>query len=151
ANSRAGTVTIRLNKPFGELLLGLAMPWASIVCPAGLRHPDSLKTKPSGSGPYVLTSLKRGSQYVFKARPNYNWGPGGWTTKKAGTPQTIIIKIVANESTAANLLLTGSLNAMSLTGPDYARLAATKSLFRTSASAVGAAGIIFSEASNSPT
>jgi peptide/nickel transport system substrate-binding protein len=72
-DDNAGTVKLKLNAPNSDLLLGLAMPWASIICKAGLDNPDALAAKTFGSGPFTLAEVKRGDSYALKARPDYAW------------------------------------------------------------------------------
>jgi peptide/nickel transport system substrate-binding protein len=63
-----------------------------------------------------------GDHYSFAVRKGYAWGPNGATTATRGLPAKVTLKVVTNESTAANLLLTGGLNVASIGGPDRSRL-----------------------------
>ena len=113
ADDAAGTVTITLKAPYNALLTALATPYVgSIICHAGVAHPASLNAAPDGSGPYVLDKSRsvRGSTYVFTLRKDYNWGPGGWSAKAAGVPDTIIDRVITDDTTAANLLTTGQVD-----------------------------------------
>ena len=123
-DSEANSVTMIMHEPFSGLLIGLSMPWTSVICPAGLENPDSMVEGPQGSGPFVLAESVRGDRYVATARPEYTWGARGITTADEGFPQTVIYQVVANETTAANLFLGGDLNIASVTGPDYERVVA---------------------------
>lgn len=145
ANNRAGTVTIKLSKPWGNTVLGLAMPWAGIICPKALANPASMKQTGGGSGPYVLTSSQRGSQYTMTLHKGYNWGPDGWSTNTAGIPHTIIEEVIENTSTAANAFLTGQVNVAPVIGADESRVASTGGLFHTSNEDVGGSGVEFNE------
>ena len=122
----AGTVTITMHEPFGALLIGLAMPWASIICPAGIENPDLLIEGPQGSGPYALAESVRGDRYVAQARPEYTWGARGTTTADEGFPQTLVYQVVDNETTAANLFLSGELNVVTISGADFDRVVAAE-------------------------
>jgi peptide/nickel transport system substrate-binding protein len=146
----AGTVTIKLNEPNSDMLLALAMPWSSIVCPAGLSDTKALADKAFGSGPFTLEKSSRGSEYVLKARPEWNWGPNGTTTKTAGFPGTITYKVVANDTTAANLVLQGGLDIANVGGQDQPRVAADKSLYRVDSAGIGADGLLMNEAAGRP-
>ena len=53
-------------------------------------------------------------------------GPGDWDAKQPGLPDTVVIKIVPNETTAANLLLSGGANAAPFVGPEQQRLTGQK-------------------------
>lgn len=119
-NDQTGTVQITLASPGPFVLNGLAdLP---IVCRAGLDNRALLKDKTEGTGPYELTAAVPGDHYDFKIRPGYTWGPNGATSKTPGLPDTIVVKIVPNETTAANLLLSGGLNEALVSGPDAQRL-----------------------------
>ena len=50
-------------------------------------------------------------------------------------PDTIVMKVIQNEGTAANLVLSGEINAATVQGPDAKRLEAAK-LFSTSTPAM---------------
>ena len=125
-DNAAGAVTITMHEPFGALLVGLAMPWASIICPAGIENPDLLIEGPQGSGPYALAESIRGDRYVAQARPEYTWGARGTTTAEDGFPQTLVYQVVDNETTAANLFLAGELNIVTISGADFDRVAAAE-------------------------
>jgi peptide/nickel transport system substrate-binding protein len=150
SDAAANSVTIKVNAPFSDLLLGLTMPWAGIVCPKGLANPDSLVSQASGSGPYVLTQVLKGDTYTLKLRPEYNWGPGGVTGKTAGLPQTILFKVVGNETTAANLLLSGGLDIGGVGGRDTERLSADKTLKKLEVPGIGSNGLTFNETVGRP-
>lgn len=121
ADDAAGTVTITLAQPAPFVLNGLAnLP---MVCPSGLADRTSLKTATAGTGPYKLTEAAPGDHYTYTIREGYTWGPNGATTATRGLPKTVVVKVVQNETTAANLLLSGGLNAAQIIGPDADRLA----------------------------
>lgn len=120
ADDDAGTVTIKLAAPAPFVLQGLAnLP---IVCAKGLADRDTLSDHTDGTGPYELTDAAPDDQYTYQIRDGYTWGPDGASTDTEGLPDTIVVKIVENESTAANLLLSGDLNGAIVDGPDRKRL-----------------------------
>lgn len=116
----AGTVTMTLASPAPFVLNGLAS--LPIVCPGGLADRTSLTDATNGTGPYELTEAAPGDHYTYSIRDGYTWGPDGATTATEGLPDTVLVKVVENETTAANLLLSGGLNAAQVVGPDAARL-----------------------------
>jgi peptide/nickel transport system substrate-binding protein len=116
----AGTVTITLAQPAPFVLNGLAS--LPIVCRSGMTNRAALKNGTAGTGPYKLTEAAPGDHYTYTIREGYTWGPGGATTATAGLPDTVVIKVVENESTAANLRLSGGLNGAQVNGPDAQRL-----------------------------
>jgi peptide/nickel transport system substrate-binding protein len=116
------TVNITLSEPFGFLLHTIGQ--LPIVCPSGLDDPRRLATGSAGTGPFVLSKVVPGQSYTFTVRTDYRWGPDGASTTEPGTPKTIELRIVENESTAANLLLSGDLNYAQIGGEDRKRLEA---------------------------
>jgi peptide/nickel transport system substrate-binding protein len=115
------TVTITLAGPAPFALNGLGS--LSMVCATGMKDRASLRSHTAGTGPYQLTEAVPSDHYTFRIRPGYTWGPAGAATDTPGLPDTVIVKIVQNETTSANLLLSGGLNAAQITGPDADRLA----------------------------
>ena len=121
ADDAAGTITITLAAPAPFVLNGLTdLP---IVCAAGIADRSILASATSGTGPYVLSEAAPGDHYTFTVREGYTWGPDGATTDAEGLPDSVVVRIVENPSTAANLILTGDANAAIVTGPDAQRLA----------------------------
>jgi peptide/nickel transport system substrate-binding protein len=151
ADDTAGTIKLSLHAPNSDLLLGLAMPWASVICKAGLDNPDALAAKTFGSGPFTLEDVKRGASYTLKARPDYAWGPNGAATATLGFPATLIFRVIDNQSTAANLLLTRELDTAYIFGPDIERLAREPGLSRQDAMAIGAEALTFHQGEGHPT
>jgi peptide/nickel transport system substrate-binding protein len=120
ADDAAGTVTLKLAAPAPFVLNGLAS--LPMVCPGGMDDRKALAQATAGTGPYELTDAAPGEQYTYQIRDGYTWGPNGATTATEGMPDTIVMKIVQNETTSANLLLSGDINAASIIGPDAERL-----------------------------
>jgi peptide/nickel transport system substrate-binding protein len=135
----AWTVTVKTNAPFSDLLVGMAMPWTSIVCPAGLKDPDKLVAQPSGSGPYTLDASRsvRGDHYTLVPRPGYDWGPWGMKTSDPGMPTLIVTRVINNNTTAANELIAGNVDLGPVIGQDLARLKADPNLTATRAPVFG--------------
>lgn len=126
----AGTVTFTTAEPFSDVLIGLSMPWASIVCPAGLEEGHDLAANPVGSGPFVLDAANsvRADHYTLTAREDYAWGPEGAATSDPGMPSGIVYRVIANQTTAANELLGGGLDVSIISGQDLQRLASDPNL-----------------------
>jgi peptide/nickel transport system substrate-binding protein len=120
ADDAAGTLTVSLPSPAPFALNGLA--YAPMVCEAGLKDRSTLKDGSSGTGPFVLDEVVPGDHLTYKLRDGYTWGPNGATTAEKGMPDEVVLKIVPDMSTTANLLLSGGLNAGIVTGPDADRL-----------------------------
>ncbi len=115
------TVKVAMTKePFGFLLNTVGQ--LPIMCSKGLRTPSLLKKASDGTGPFVLTDIAPGQRYTFTVRKGYDWGPAGASTTAPGTPAKVVLRVVSNESTAANLLLSGELNLAVIGGEDRQRL-----------------------------
>ncbi|MGW2282641.1 ABC transporter substrate-binding protein [Streptomyces sp. NPDC001770] len=121
ADDGSGTVSATAVAPFPFLTRTIGL--LPIVCPAGLDRPDALDRTTQGTGPYVLTRYTPGGPYEFTVRDGYSWGPSGATTREPGLPAHIVLSVVPQASTAANLLLTGGIDIAGVSGPDRARLA----------------------------
>ncbi|HYF74812.1 MAG TPA: ABC transporter substrate-binding protein [Nocardioides sp.] len=133
ADDATGTVTVTLAQPAPFVLNGFgSLP---MVCDAGLKDRKSLADSTAGTGPYELTEAVPGDHYTYQVRDGYTWGPEGATTDEQGLPDTIVMKVIQNEGTAANLLISGEINAATIQGPDVKRLDAAK-LFSTSTPAM---------------
>lgn len=120
ADDAARTVSVRMAAPYSFVLRTIGL--VPIVCPAGLADPGALDRRTQGTGPYVLSGYSSGGPYTFTRREGYAWGPRGATNATAGQPERIVVSVVPQESTAANLLLTGGVNIATVSGPDRARL-----------------------------
>lgn len=124
AKASGQTVTVTLAAPAPFVLASFAnLP---MVCDSGLKDRASLKAGTAGTGPYTLAEAVPGDHYTYEVREDYAWGPDGAKTSAKGTPATIEAKIVGNETTAANQLLSGDLNAASVAGQEAGRLDAAK-------------------------
>ncbi|MFK4087729.1 ABC transporter substrate-binding protein [Kribbella sp. NPDC020789] len=124
ADDAAGTVTMTAPRVGSFVLNGLAR--LPVVCGKGLRDRKTLAQGMVGTGPYTLTAVAANDQYTFTKRDGYTWGPDGLGTATNGLPQKVVAKIIPNPTTAANLLLSGGLNAATMIGPDVKRLRAAK-------------------------
>ncbi len=120
--SRIVTVTVKTPNSFLIQNLG-SLP---IVCKKGLANPSSLANTADGAGLYKLTSAQPGVTYKLTRRSDYTWGPGTWSNNQPGLPDTVVLDVVKNNTTRANQLLTGTINAAIVTAPDAARLDAAK-------------------------
>ena len=122
ADDAAGTFTLTLGTPFGEILDSLALGLDTmVICPKGLA-PNALANAAFGSGPYTLVSQDKATGATMKLRQDWTWGPNGRSAK--GLPGTLNYKIITNDTTAANLLLTGGLDIARIQGADVKRLLA---------------------------
>lgn len=117
ADDAKNTVSVEVNDPHSDLIDGMST--AFIVCPKGLKDTKALATAPQGSGPYKVTSLKRGDAYVLEA-----WGSPALESAK-DVPNKITMRVITADSTRANLFETGATDIAAILGRDSKRLLAT--------------------------
>ncbi|MFF0451519.1 ABC transporter substrate-binding protein [Streptomyces sp. NPDC004609] len=135
ADDTARTVKVTMQEPFALLLQTIGR--TPIVCDKGMKNPKSLAKSSAGTGPYVLSDVVRGDHYTFTRRAGYTWGPAGVGNDAPGTPARVVVKIVPNETTAANLLLSGEVNMAAVRGADRKRLEARELKHFTLSSTLG--------------
>lgn len=147
----SGKVSVKLDKPWSDLLFGLALPQAGIVCPAALDKPALLKSgkKGAGTGAYYMESAKPGTNYTLAAVKGYT----GWAEYKnmpQGTvPDVVEMPVIQSESTQANNLVAGTLDYGAFTGPEVARFTKDKRFKITSAPIVRMM-VVFNEREGHP-
>ncbi|MEU1973109.1 ABC transporter substrate-binding protein [Microbacterium sp. NPDC019599] len=124
ATADGSTLTVTLAAPAPFALQGFAN--VPMVCDAGLADRSQLADTTIGTGPYVLTEAVSGDHYTYELNEDYAWGPGGATADEKGLPATVVARIIPNETTSANLLMSGEVNAAQIVGPDAQRLEAAK-------------------------
>ena len=145
-DATAGTVTITLAGPAPFVLNGLAS--LPMVCAKGIQNRKSLARATDGTGPYQLTEAVAADHYTYTKRSGYSWGPGGASTATPGMPAKVVVKVVQNQTTAANLLLSGGLSAATIVGADAKRLDAAR-LFKSQVNVV-AGEMWFNQAAGRP-
>jgi peptide/nickel transport system substrate-binding protein len=121
ADDAARTVTLTSEQPVPFFLRSTGLN-LFIVCANGLADRSLLESGTDGTGPFVLEEAVPNDHYTFRLHDGYAWGPDGATSDVPGFPSGVEIRIVANQSTAANLLLSGEANAAVVSGPDRQRL-----------------------------
>jgi peptide/nickel transport system substrate-binding protein len=117
--------TVTVTAPAPDSFLDRNIGGLHIVCAKGMADRGKLERGADGTGMFTLTEAVAGDHYTLTRREDYRWGPGDWRAEP-GQPDTVVIKVVANESTAANLLLSGDANAAAFVGPDQQRLQARR-------------------------
>ncbi|WP_199434121.1 ABC transporter substrate-binding protein [Qaidamihabitans albus] len=122
ADDAARTVTVE--SPAPDAFLARNIGSLPIVCRPGLDDRGLLERGGAGTGMFTLTEAVQGDHYTLDRREDYTWGPGDWQQDQPGLPDTVVLRIVPNETTATNLLSSGEVNAGSVVGPDRRRLEA---------------------------
>ncbi|WP_214409233.1 ABC transporter substrate-binding protein [Sphaerisporangium fuscum] len=145
ADDAARTVSVKTTKPAPFILEMTSL--LPLVCKKGLADPKALARASNASGPYRLAEAVPGDHYTYVKRSGYTWGPGG--APATGMPDKVTFKVVANESTATNLLLSGDVNVVQVNGSDRQRLAAAQVLQRSVRQTLGQ--LLFNEAPGHPT
>ncbi|MDQ0643439.1 ABC transporter substrate-binding protein [Microbacterium murale] len=120
----ARTVTLTTETPNSFLLPSIGIH--PIYCQGALDDPDSVASATNGTGLYKLTEAVQGDHYTFERKDDYDWAPeGGVDGSTPGAPKSVVLRIIENPSTRANLLLSGELNVSAVQGPDEDRVAAS--------------------------
>ena len=143
----ARTVTVTSGRPDAFLLENVGS--IAIVCGTVLDDPDALAKGEGATGMFTMTEIVPNSQYTLTRREDFTWGPGDWDPEQPGLPDKVVFRIVPNETTAANLLLSGEVNAALVLGPDKRRLD-DAGMFRTDLR-VASGQLIFNQADGRPT
>lgn len=146
ADDSSRTVSVTSTTPDAFLVRNVGS--LQIVCAKGMKDRSMLRHGADGTGMYTLAEAVPDDHYTLKLRPGYSWGPDGFSSKQDGVPATVVSKVVTNETTAANLLLSGGLNAAAFIGPDKERLAAQKLFERDTVSPLGE--LFFNERNGEP-
>lgn len=120
ADDAAGTVSVTAAEPNAFLVSGFTNIF--MVCRAGLDDHTKLAQATIGTGPWVLTEAVADDHYSFKQHEGYAWGPDGSTLDEAGVPKDVDVRVVANTTTLATLVLSGEVNSATLIGADAKRL-----------------------------
>ncbi|MFL6143218.1 MAG: ABC transporter substrate-binding protein [Labedaea sp.] len=120
ADDAAGIVTV--TSPTPSSFLDRTLGGLQIVCDKGMKNRDRLKQGAEGTGLFTMAEAVSGDHYTFERRKDYAWGPGNWKTDQPGLPDRVVLRVVGNESTAANLLTSGEVNVSAFIGPDQQRL-----------------------------
>lgn len=135
ATATGDTLTITLASPAPFVLQGLAgLP---MVCDSGMNDRSTLTAGTAGTGPYVLSEAAANDHFTYQRNEAYAWGPGGITAKENGLPATVVARVIPNETTAVNLLLSGDVNAVAAVGPDAARAEAANLFSQNTESLLG--------------
>jgi peptide/nickel transport system substrate-binding protein len=113
------TVTVTLAHPYSQLLQGLTSNYTGIICPAGLKDPSSLLTHSDGTGAWKASSEVSGSSYTFVRNTKYWGGPAFTSAIKGTVPKKLVLDVVEDDNTAANLMASGSLDIAAYTTNDW--------------------------------
>jgi peptide/nickel transport system substrate-binding protein len=124
ADEATGTVTVTSGAPDAFLLTNVGT--LPIVCAKGMSDRSLLTRGEQGTGMFTVSEIVPNDHYTLVRRKDFAWGPGDWQQNQQGLPDKVVIRVIANETTAVNLLLSGQLNAATVAGPDQERLHAQK-------------------------
>lgn len=122
ADDAAGTVTVTAAAPDAFLVRNVG--GLHIVCEKGMKDRKLLKQGSDGTGMFTVSEAVASDHYTLERRKDYAWGPGDWKADQAGLPDKVVLRVITNETTAANLLISGEVNQASFAGPDKQRVGA---------------------------
>jgi len=149
ADPAANTVTFELNGPNNDILTGLANS-GQIVCPKGVADPSVLQgVEPAGSGPYALRpGFKKDDEYVLQRRDDYAALPEG--TKLTDLPKVVTLKLVTEDTTAADLVEKNDNTIAGILSTDTERLKEDEDLVSVPAAAYGTNAVVFNQRPGEP-
>jgi len=113
----ASTVEITLEKPQGDFLMAMTMPFTSVLPKEWVEKVGKqIERKPLGTGPYVIDHWTPGQEIVATKNPNY------WDAGKAYL-DTIDFDLTTNPSTALLRLQSGEVDVLGdgIPSADYMR------------------------------
>jgi peptide/nickel transport system substrate-binding protein len=146
ADDSARTVEVTSGAPDAFLLRNVGT--LPIACGEALTDRSLLAKGEGGTGMFTISDVVPSDHYTLTRRKDFTWGPGDWDPNQKGLPDTVTFRVIQNETTSANLLLSGELNAATILGPDQDRLM-SQDLFHSDAlSPLGE--LFFNEASGHP-
>jgi peptide/nickel transport system substrate-binding protein len=122
ATASGDTVTVTSGAPDAFLLRNVGT--LPIVCGKGLTDRSVLAKGQGSTGMFTISDIVPNDHYTLTLNKNYVWGPDNFDPKQKGLPAKVTFKVIQNETTSANLLLSGGLNAATILGPDQQRLEA---------------------------
>jgi len=131
----AGTVTVTAPAPDAFLVRNIG--GLHIVCGKGMKDRNLLKQGSDGTGQFTVAEAVPGDHYTLTRRKEYAWGPGDFKADQPGMPDKVVLKVISNETTAANLLISGQVNIAVIAGPDKQRLEAQKLYSRSAGTPLG--------------
>lgn len=124
ADEATRTVTVTSGAPDAFLLTNVGT--LPIVCAKGMSDRALPAKGEQGTGMFTVSEIVPNDHYTLTRRKDFAWGPGDWQRNQQGLPDKVVIRVIANETTAVNLLLSGQLTAATVAGPDQERLHAQK-------------------------
>jgi peptide/nickel transport system substrate-binding protein len=134
--------TVKVSSPAPDPFLLRDVGRLPIACAKGLADRSTLVKGGNGTGMFTVAEAVPNDHYTLARRPDHYLPP------QQGMPDKVVIKVVPNETTAANLLLAGELNAVSVVGPDRQRLLAQNLFHQDAQAPLGE--LFFNQASGHP-
>lgn len=125
ADDSTSTVSVVLSEPWSDFPIGVTLPHAGIVCPAGLADLEGLAAgtvEGAFSGPYTLASAQAAVSYELALREDYDGWPEFATPLEGVPAATVTLIPVGDPATIATQLIAGGLDVAALTGESVNRL-----------------------------
>jgi len=103
------SVKLTYSEPKATLLQMLAASVAAWISPTAFNNPENTEAHEMlvGTGPWILTKEIRGQQIVWKANPDYTWGPDFAEHQGAPYIENIVFSFVIEDETRLTALLSG--------------------------------------------
>lgn len=124
ADDATRTITITSGAPDSFLLDNLGA--VHLVCGNVLGDAEARAAGKGATGMYKIDEIVPNSQVTLSLRDDFTAFPPGWDAEQEGVPAKVVFRVVPNETTMANMLISGELNSAAIIGPDRDRLIAAE-------------------------
>jgi peptide/nickel transport system substrate-binding protein len=106
------TVKLTFKEPTPGFLVAISEPICGFLSPTAFKNPANTKSpdKLKGTGPWILTEEVYQQRVVFKANPEYNWGPSFMDHQGPPFIDTVIWRFIPEDETRLTALLTGEVD-----------------------------------------
>jgi peptide/nickel transport system substrate-binding protein len=115
-DDKTGRITIHLLQPDPSFLYKLATPYLVVPTPPGVPLMKPVTSPMPGTGPYMITSYKRGTDVVLSRNPLFH--PWSYAAQPPGYPNEIRWHFVSSSQVRINDVLAGKADYVNLTGVD---------------------------------
>lgn len=116
-----GDLTVVVETESADPFLLNSLTHVMMVCRAGLDDRSLLAQDTIGTGLWDLDAAVPDDRYEFVRREGYEWGPD--LTAEGTVPDKVVVRVITNETTAANLLLSGEINMARIGAAEASRVA----------------------------
>lgn len=106
------TVKLVFKEPTPGFLLSISEPICGFLSPTAFKDPANTKSpdKLKGTGPWILTEEVYQQRVIFKANPDYKWGPDFMDHQGVPFVDTVVWRFIPEDETRLTALMTGEVD-----------------------------------------